>query len=253
MARESLAEARRSVRALRPGPLDAAPHLPAAIADLADQWTRTSGIPVRVEATGDPVALRPALEVVLFRTAQEGLANIVKHAGASRAGLTLSYTHEVVVLDVLDDGAGFDPAAAASAEPRADGHGFGLTAMRQRLRQVGGCLAIESAPGDGTALSARVPAVVAGPDTPAAGERPPSASRFGVEDRIAPDRMEPDRMGAGRTEGRTQPGRGAPGRPDSPGEEPGRVADRRTAADTGDVGDTARAGTAGAAVVDNAS
>ncbi|MFJ2954502.1 histidine kinase [Streptomyces sp. NPDC087270] len=163
LARESLAEARRSVQALRPGPLDTAAHLPGALGDLAEQWTQTSGIAVRFEVTGDAVPLPPALEVALFRTAQEGLANIAKHAGASRAGMTLSYTHEVVVLDVLDDGTGFDAAACERAEPRADGHGFGLTAMRQRLRQVGGSLAIESAPGDGTVLSAGVPAVPLAP------------------------------------------------------------------------------------------
>jgi signal transduction histidine kinase len=102
------------------------------------------------------VPLPPAVEVVLFRTAQEGLANIAKHAAASRAGLTLSYTHEVVVLDVLDDGSGFD--AGPAADGKAGGDSYGLTAMRQRLRQVGGALEIESSPGDGTAISARVPA-----------------------------------------------------------------------------------------------
>jgi signal transduction histidine kinase len=54
------------------------------------------------------VALQPALEVVLFRAAQEALANIAKHSGASQAGMTLTYTHDVVALDVLDDGSGFD-------------------------------------------------------------------------------------------------------------------------------------------------
>ncbi|MEV6010918.1 sensor histidine kinase [Streptomyces sp. NPDC051976] len=157
LARESLAEARRSVQALRPGPLDEAAHLPEAIEELAGRWSRTSGVTVRVEVTGAPVPLPPAVEVVLFRTAQEGLANIAKHAAASRAGLTLSYTHEVVVLDVLDDGSGFDARPAADGRA-AGGDSYGLTAMRQRLRQVGGALEIESSPGDGTAISARVPA-----------------------------------------------------------------------------------------------
>jgi len=160
LARESLAEARRSVQALRPGPLDEAAHLPAAIGDLAERWSQTSGVKVRVEVTGTPVALSPALEVTLFRTAQEGLANIAKHAGASQAGLTLSYTHDVVVLDVLDDGAGFDAEGAGAPN---GGHRYGLTAMRRRLRQVGGSLAVESAPGEGTAISASVPVL---PPTP---------------------------------------------------------------------------------------
>ncbi|AEW98753.1 sensor histidine kinase [Streptantibioticus cattleyicolor] len=155
LARESLAEARRSVRALRPGPLAEA-QLPDAVGDLADRWSRTTGTPVRFEVCGTPVPLPTALEVVLFRAAQEGLANIAKHAGASRAGLTLSYTHEVVMLDVLDDGAGF-AAGPDGAAGRPDS--YGLTAMRQRLRQVGGRLEIESAPGEGTAISASVPAL----------------------------------------------------------------------------------------------
>lgn len=151
LARESLAEARRSVQALRPGPLAEA-HLPEAIRDMAGKWSETSGVPVRVEVTGVPAPLPPALEVVLFRTAQEGLANIAKHAGASQARVTLSYTHELAMLDVVDDGAGFDTTQRGSDS-------YGLTAMRQRLHQVGGTLEIESRPGDGTAVSARVPAL----------------------------------------------------------------------------------------------
>ena len=200
LARESLAEARRSVQALRPGPLDAAAHLPEAIGDLADRWTQTAGIPVRVEVTGRAVPLPPALEVVLFRTAQEGLANIAKHARASRAGLTLSYTHEVVVLDVLDDGAGFDAGECERAPRREDGHGFGLTAMRQRLRQVGGALAVESAPGDGTALSASVPAVPVLPPRARTEPEPDDDGREALDAREAPGAGEPRAPGPARAE-----------------------------------------------------
>ncbi|WP_228718371.1 sensor histidine kinase [Kitasatospora acidiphila] len=153
LARESLAEARRSVQALRPGPLADA-QLPDAVQDLAERWERSSGVAAGVTVTGTAFPLPPALEVVLFRAAQEGLANIAKHARASRVGLTLSYTHEVVLLDVLDDGVGFEP-----PDETASGQSYGLTAMRQRLLQVGGSLAIESAPGEGTALSISVPAL----------------------------------------------------------------------------------------------
>jgi signal transduction histidine kinase len=78
--------------------------------------------------------------------------------------LTLSFIGDVVTLDVRDDGVGFGPnttdASAAST-------GFGLSGMRQRVARVAGSLAIESAPGRGTALSARVPAVAAvAPDPP---------------------------------------------------------------------------------------
>ncbi|WP_377268891.1 sensor histidine kinase [Peterkaempfera sp. SMS 1(5)a] len=157
LARDSLAEARRSVQALRPGPLADAPHLPQAVTDLAHGWSETSGVPVRVEVTGEPVPLPPGLEVALFRAAQEALANVAKHARASRAGVTLSYTPDVVVLDVRDDGTGFtSPAAGELRRSGADG-GYGMTAMRQRLRQAGGTLEVESMPGEGTAVSARVP------------------------------------------------------------------------------------------------
>ncbi|HET9168944.1 MAG TPA: sensor histidine kinase [Actinospica sp.] len=152
LARDSLAEARRSVQALRPQMLEGA-RLPDAVRTLADEWTQTSGIPVRVEVDGEATPLQPALEVVLFRAAQESLANIAKHAQATRAGMTLTYMHDQVTLDVLDDGKGFDEQRASS------GDSYGLAAMRQRLRQVGGCLEIESTPGDGTTVSASVPAL----------------------------------------------------------------------------------------------
>jgi signal transduction histidine kinase len=164
LARESLAEARRSVQALRPQRLEEA-RLPDALRQLSTQWTRTSGVPVRVEVDGQVAPLQPALEVTLFRAAQEALANIAKHSQASRAGLTLTYMHDQVSLDVLDDGKGFDPRCPrpeADEPERTDGSGYGLSAMRRRLRQVGGGLEIESAPGDGTTLSVSVPALYHG-------------------------------------------------------------------------------------------
>jgi signal transduction histidine kinase len=157
LARESLTEARRSVAALAPGRLEEA-RLPDAITGMAKKWAETSGVALSVETTGDPVALLPDLEVALYRVAQEALANVGKHAGATRVGLTLSYMDDVVVLDVRDDGSGFDPATYGG--PVA-GSGFGLAAMEQRLRRVSGRWEIESAPGEGTAVSASVPAIPA--------------------------------------------------------------------------------------------
>ena len=156
LARESLVEARRSVEALRPEPLETA-RLPEALADVARQWSEVNGVPVEVVTTGDIQPLHPEVEVALLRTAQEALANIAKHANATRAGLTLSYMGDVVTLDVRDDGVGFTVPTAANGR----GSGFGLSAMRQRVNRVAGTLAIESEPGAGTAISARVPAIVA--------------------------------------------------------------------------------------------
>lgn len=150
LARQSLEEARRSVQAIRPAPLDES-RLPGAIADIAARWSETSGIPVEVNTVGDRRALRPELEVTLLRVAQEGLANTSKHSGATRAGVTLTYMADSVTLDVRDDGNGFDP--ERSIKPRS----FGLIAMQQRIEHVHGQLHIESAPGEGTAISVNVP------------------------------------------------------------------------------------------------
>jgi len=154
LARENLSEARRSVQALRPEHLEDA-RLPEAITGMSERWSRTSGVEVGVETTGEPKPMLADVEVALFRVAQEALNNVAKHAKASRVGLTLSYMDDVVLLDVRDDGVGFEPGAA--------GHdGFGLSSMRQRLLRVAGSLAIESSPGEGTAVNASVPALPAG-------------------------------------------------------------------------------------------
>ncbi|GAA0274286.1 sensor histidine kinase [Cryptosporangium japonicum] len=153
LARDGLAEARRSLRALRPGQLEGS-TLPKAISDVAGR----AGLPVEVDVAGAVRVLPPDQEVVLLRTVQEALTNVTKHAEATRVGVTLTYFEDAVTLDVRDDGVGFDPDRVGM---RADGTGLGLTAMRERLARVDGALVVESAPGEGTALVATVPAVVA--------------------------------------------------------------------------------------------
>jgi signal transduction histidine kinase len=153
LARDSLTEARRSVQALKPQALEGA-RLPDALAAEAARWSATSGVAADVTTTGQARPLHPEVEVTLLRVAQEALANVAKHAGASRAAVTLSYMEDVVTLDVLDNGKGFSQPA-----DRSDGSGFGLTAMRQRVQRLAGQLEIESETGAGTAVSATVPAI----------------------------------------------------------------------------------------------
>jgi signal transduction histidine kinase len=160
LARESLAEARRSVQALRPEPLEGA-ALPDAIAQMARRWSETSAVELSFATTGEPRPLLAELEMTLFRVAQEALANVAKHASATKVGLTLSYMDDAVLLDVRDDGVGFTAATAGGNGRSGDGQGFGLDAMRQRLWRVAGSLEIETAPGEGTAVNARVPALAA--------------------------------------------------------------------------------------------
>ena len=126
LARDSLAEARRSVQALRPQALENS-RLPEALADEVARWSVTSGVAGEVETTGEARALHPEVEVTLLRVAQEALANVAKHAGASRAGVTLSYMEDVVSLDVRDDGVGFAAAPPGTqgqrAAPQSPGRG----------------------------------------------------------------------------------------------------------------------------------
>ncbi len=171
LARDSLAEARRSVQALRPQALENS-RLPEALADEVARWSATSGVAGEVKTTGEARALHPEVEVTLLRVAQEALANVARHAGASRAGVTLSYMEDVVSLDVRDDGVGFVPPDGSpsngstpngsSANGSPAGGGFGLIAMRQRVSRLAGQLEIESEPGTGTAVSASLPAIPLG-------------------------------------------------------------------------------------------
>jgi signal transduction histidine kinase len=156
LARESLAEARRSVQALRPVSLEQA-QLPDALNKAARDWSARSGIDARVTTTGSPARMRPELELVMLRTAQEALANVAKHAHARSVALTHSYMDGQVSLDVRDDGVGL-------GAPRADNHGggFGLIAMRQRVEGLDGTLEIESEPGEGTTIAACIPAIPIG-------------------------------------------------------------------------------------------
>ena len=166
LARESLTEARRSVHELRPEPLAQA-RLGEALAGVADRWSARHGIPVQVTTTGAVQPARPEVEVALLRAAQEGLANVARHAQATKVGLTLSYLESEVALDLRDDGRGFEPGLTGPAgtgpagthlgDARPGDGGFGLVAMRQRIEDLAGTLLIESEPGAGTAISARIP------------------------------------------------------------------------------------------------
>ncbi|MGW5863118.1 sensor histidine kinase [Streptomyces sp. NPDC055239] len=157
-AQDNLAEARRFVRALSPPDLEHG-SLAGALERLsasASPGSDGSHVDVQFTVSGTPTELPTPYEVALLRTAQSALANTVRHAGAGRAEITLSFMDTSVSLDVVDDGRGFDPAASAPPERGGDG-GFGLPAMRARARSLGGTLSVESAPGQGTAVAVTLP------------------------------------------------------------------------------------------------
>lgn len=152
-AQDNLAEARRFVRALTPPGLDNG-----SLAGALERLCATAHGPVaRFTASGTPLALPTPYEVALLRIAQSALGNTVRHARAGRAEITLSFMETSVTLDVVDDGDGFDPARAVPG----DG-GFGLPAMRSRVRALGGTFTVESAPGRGTAVAVTLPVPAGG-------------------------------------------------------------------------------------------
>ncbi|MHB1433567.1 MAG: sensor histidine kinase [Streptosporangiaceae bacterium] len=143
-ARENLAEARVLVADLTPGHL-AGSTLAAALGRLS----RSPGVDATFDLSGAPRALPVAAEVVLLRVCQEALANVRKHARARSASVRLGYRPDAVILEVSDDGAGFDPGRV--------GGGFGLSGMRTRVTEAGGTLTVSSSPGGGTSVRATVP------------------------------------------------------------------------------------------------
>lgn len=123
-----------------------------ALERLASRFERESGIAVSVASALPTAALARETEVVLLRCAQEGLANVRKHAGAARVRVELGAEGDTATVRVVDDGHGFDPEHAAS--------GFGLSGLRDRLGLVGGELSIDGTPG-ATTLLARLPIGIA--------------------------------------------------------------------------------------------
>ncbi|MFJ4120755.1 sensor histidine kinase [[Kitasatospora] papulosa] len=155
LARHSLGEARRSVRNLVPAALEE-DDLPGALGRTVTDWAERTGVRADFTVTGTVEPLHDEVGSTLLRIAEESLSNAARHAGASRAGVTLSYMGDEITLDVRDDGCGFDPAAL----PSRDGTGgFGLGGMRARAERIAGTVEIETEPGQGTAVSARVPLV----------------------------------------------------------------------------------------------
>ncbi|MFB6933836.1 sensor histidine kinase [Streptomyces chartreusis] len=156
VAEHNLAEARRFVHDLAPADLAGGEGLDEALRALAARESG-AGLAVRVHIDGDGrlPQLPDRVRSALLRVAQGALANVREHAGAGSAALTLTVLDDEVVLDVADDGHGFDPAALRDSPD--GGRGHGLPAMRARLRALGGTLTVESTPGEGTVLSAAVP------------------------------------------------------------------------------------------------
>lgn len=143
MARESLAEARRSVWNLRSPALERG--------DLGDALRRLVANPLQPETQmrfaqcGEPWSLPPSVEVALLRVCQEALVNVAKHAHATAVEVWLDYLPDAVQLRIYDNGVGFDEAALPdSTTPIGPWGGFGLLGMRERITALGGTLTLTS-------------------------------------------------------------------------------------------------------------
>jgi len=150
LAEAALAEMRALIFELRPESLESE-GLVAALAKQGAALQARHDMIVLTNLCGEP-ALPLKAKQELYRIAQEALHNTVKHAHASKVDLVLHRTANAVILEVCDDGVGFDPLGSFP------GH-LGLRSMQERVSHLGGRFQIESAPGQGTHMLAQVPSV----------------------------------------------------------------------------------------------
>jgi two-component system nitrate/nitrite sensor histidine kinase NarX len=143
MTRGALAEMRTLLVELRPNALVEVP-LSALLRQLTEAMVSRARIEIQLSAEGER-KLPPDVQVGLYRLAQEALNNVVKHAKATQAVVTLRLG-EAVRLTVADNGAGFDPGAVTADH-------LGLRIMRERAEAIGAQLNIYSEPGEGTQVS----------------------------------------------------------------------------------------------------
>jgi signal transduction histidine kinase len=145
---ETLRDVRRLAVELRPKALDDFGLVPA-VERLAQGFIDQTGLTLDVEAQLSAVRFPTEVETALYRMVQEALTNVVKHAQARHVSIVLTRGRGAITALIEDDGRGFDVGTARE--------GMGLDGMRERLGLIGGRLTIESRPGGGTTLIAKVP------------------------------------------------------------------------------------------------
>lgn len=147
-ARDGLDEIRRIVWDMQPEQIEKA-SLVGAIEELAARWSAENNVQVKMKVTGTPRSLASSAETALLRISQEAMHNISKHAQARKVNITFSYMEDLFVMDIADDGMGFEPSKIRN--------GFGMKTMRDRAEELGGTLTIESEQGIGTAIAVSMP------------------------------------------------------------------------------------------------
>lgn len=149
LTQETIAAVRRIAEDLRPGVLDHL-DLSVALSQALESLQGRHGIACRFEGAPTSLRLSPKAATAVYRVAQEALTNVARHANARHVHMRMEEDAEALHLSIEDDGIGFDP-----SQPRQ--HSLGLLTMRERMRELGGRLDVDSSPGAGTRLDITVP------------------------------------------------------------------------------------------------
>jgi signal transduction histidine kinase/HAMP domain-containing protein len=159
IAETMLKDIHRITADLRPSLLDDLGLVPA-ISWYGEHRLKPRGIALDLQAAGMDQRLEPATETALFRIVQEAMTNVVRHAAASSVGVSLSRTNGNLTLRIADNGRGFAPEELPA--PGSPGSGSGLLGMQERVSILGGDWTMESALGQGTVITVRVPVAAGG-------------------------------------------------------------------------------------------
>ncbi|PKB82462.1 MAG: hypothetical protein BZY88_04330 [SAR202 cluster bacterium Io17-Chloro-G9] len=152
LARDSLQEARRSVWDLLPQALEQLPLDTAIEEEVRRRFDGKGSFSV----SGEQRPLNSSVQTALLRICQEALANVSRHAAATKVSVNMTFNTGAIHLEVRDNGIGFDQ--AETGDSRKEGGGFGLIGMEQRARQLGGTVLVTSEKGKGTVVEAQIPA-----------------------------------------------------------------------------------------------
>ena len=167
LSSNSLVELQRLIADLRPSHLDDL-GLSSALRWYASDVQERTSINVKVEINGGEQPVASPAKTALFRIVQEALTNVIKHAGATAAFIRLSYTQDAVIVQVSDNGKGFEAQARGSRGRTS----WGLKNMEERAALLGGTFQVHSTPGQGTTINVSIPYI---PESEVKDEDPPAS------------------------------------------------------------------------------
>jgi signal transduction histidine kinase len=196
--RTALTEMRRMLEVLRTDDSGMGPQPGLGEIDRLIENVREAGLPVTLKIEGSACCLPAGMDLAAYRIIQEALTNSVKHGGKAQATVTITYSEDVLEIEVLDDGRG----AAAQLLSGLDGHGHGLIGMKERVALFGGVLEAGPVLTGGYRVFARMPIE---PDDAVRAKAEREAVLASVADAASKERRESPHKAAGRSQAATQP------------------------------------------------